>query len=34
MGYFAWMAPEVKGSFPGKRDAYTFLSLLGNGIRN
>lgn len=33
MGYVVWMAPQPKGVFLAEGDTFTFLNLLGNGLR-
>ena len=33
MGYVVWMPPQPKGEFLAEGDTFTYLNLLGNGLR-
>jgi hypothetical protein len=33
MGYIVWMPPQEKGSWLGEGDDFTFMNMLGNGLR-
>ena len=33
MGYIVWMPVQEKGSWLGEGDDFTFMNMLGNGLR-